>query len=182
MWGWGVLRGEGRERGLPKALMKTRGWSDVLSCSLSLQGLPVRGERCKQTAPLPCVCLRETRGALPGLIAFLEAHHLFFFGLTRRGKLPWPGVEPEPWQWQCLILNPLCHMGTPSPSPFYSSQILNSGLSWVWCDLRAFPQPLPSRFTYRILTPCRLFPPSGTWDALEPWEINVRLDNSQQPS
>ena len=38
----------------------------------------------------------------------------------KHAEVPRPGIEPEPQQWQCWILNPLSHQGTPSLSfPLY---------------------------------------------------------------
>ena len=39
-----------------------------------------------------------------GLFVLLHPQHM---------EIPKPGIKPKPQQWQCQILNPLCHHGTP---------------------------------------------------------------------
>ena len=39
---------------------------------------------------------------------------IFFWPRPQPEEVSWPGIEPEPQQWQCGILNLLSHQGTPS--------------------------------------------------------------------
>ena len=55
----------------------------------------------------------------------------FFWPHPQQGGVPGPGIEPAPQQWQCQILNPLSHQGTPGETS--EVQILVCG--YQQCDL-----------------------------------------------
>lgn len=50
------------------------------------------------------------------LFIFLRLSYSFFWPRPQYVKVPGPGIEHTPQQWQHLIPNPLHHQGTPKPS------------------------------------------------------------------
>ena len=71
--------------------------------------------------------------ALPSSLLF--HFYLFVWLHSQHVEVPVPEIEPAPWQWpeplqwQCWILNPLHHQGTPYPPPLWSPRLLTNFLA-----------------------------------------------------
>ena len=68
---------------------------------------------------------REKEQHLAGKKYGLHSRIFFFWPHSQHVDVPRPGTEPmpkqqpEPLQWQCWILNPLCHKGIPTEEFFF---------------------------------------------------------------
>ena len=80
-------------------------------------------------APLPFHSAKEKTFTLPPQTIYKEQNYwdgnknmlnifcmqffIYFCPLPLHAEVSWPGIKPVPQQWQCWILNLLCHEGTP---------------------------------------------------------------------
>ena len=74
----------------------------------------------------------------------------FFFFFWPHAEVPRPGIEPKPQQWQCQIVSPLSHQGTPWKGGFFFFNFYGCTCSlWKFpgwesnqiCSCRPTPQP-----------------------------------------
>ena len=58
------------------------------------------------------VALKMNIYKAPGIYVYIYLLKYFFLAIpTWQAEVPAPGIESEPWQWQCQILNSLSHEG-----------------------------------------------------------------------
>ena len=83
---------------------------------------------------------------------FLSFFFFFFWPCLQHVECPGPGIKNVPQQWQCQVLNPLCHQGTPVGSSC-------SFLWWIiWFQIRINNQCLRANHHQQNAMFCRGWP------------------------